>query len=115
MGELVGCPWPKWAKASVVVPDEFLGIHAQRRDKAVDEAEKNELNSTLTQFAVSLALLDDWSHIPGIDGPPEQWDFTEIPLEMIAWIIEAVLVPFLACFEIPKASSSPSGDGSMET
>ena len=115
MGRVVGCPFERWAKASITLPDEWLGQHAQIRDEAIESAQKNELNATLTQFAISLALLDDWKNIPGIDGPPEQWDFKAIPLEMIAWISQAVLTPFSACFEVPKVSSSPSGDGSTET
>ena len=115
MGLVVGCPFEKWENASITLPDEWLGQHAQIRDEAVESAIKRELNTTLTQFAIALALLDDWKHIPGIDGPPEKWDLEKIPLEMIAWISQAVLTPFSACFEVPKVSSSLSGDGSTET
>lgn len=92
-------PWPD-IDAWIDVPDVFLGAHAQRRDQTIDAAERYN-SSTITSFAVALALLDDWS-IPGLNGNPDKWDFTQLDLRLIGWVIGEVLVPFNACFEVPK-------------
>lgn len=107
MGRRVGCPNPKYPKAFVELPDEWLGIHAQRRDEAAEQAEKQGHADTLTQFAVSLSLCDEW-RIPGLEGKPENWDFLELPLDMIDWVNSVVLSDFAKAFYVPKVSSSPS-------
>ncbi|HUW78766.1 MAG TPA: hypothetical protein VMV52_08475 [Candidatus Nanopelagicaceae bacterium] len=114
MGRAVGCPFPKWAKTEITLPDEWLGIHAQRRDEAAQAGIKSglsEKSATLFQFALSLALLDDWKGIPGLDGPPENWTFVDVPLEIIGWINVVCLGEFAACFEVPKKALSPSVSG----
>ena len=117
MGRMVGCPFPKWNQVEVELPDEWLGIHAQRRDEAAVAARKTGLDEksiTLFQFALSLALLDDWRGIPGLDGPPEKWDFEEVPLEIIGWVNQVCLAEFMSCFEVPKKVSSPSDSGKKQ-
>ena len=114
MGRMVGCPFPKWDQVEIELPDEWLGIHAQRRDEAAEAGIKSGLHErsiTLFQFALSLALLDDWRGIPGLDGPPEKWDFEEVPLEIIGWMNRVCIADFLTCFEVPKKVSSPSDSG----
>ncbi len=113
MGREVGCPWPDFKDCVIVLPDKWTGEHAARRDKAV-EASVHYGAITLTQFAISLALLDDWRGIPGLDRNPEKWDFNELPLEIIGWINIVVLGEFTECFEIPKVSSSQSGNGQTD-
>lgn len=93
-----------------MLPDEWLGEHAERRDEAIRKSQ--ELGPTLKQFAVSMALLEDWGGISGLDGNPEQWDFTKMPLDVIAWISETVTIDFNQCFIVPKVSSSRSLNGS---
>ena len=109
MGRRVECPLPVYAEAFVILPDEWLGEHAERRDEAVRKGQ--ELGPTLRQFAVSVALLETWGNIPGLDGNPEQWDFEKLPLDLIAWISASVTLDFNQCFVVPKVSSSPSPNG----
>lgn len=110
MGRRVGCPFPEWDDCAIELPDEWLGIHAERRDEAEKQARDRGLGDTLVQFAIALSLLDDWQNIPGIDGPPP-WDFQELPLRVVAWITNTTMIEFYECFEIPKKSSSPSPNG----
>ncbi len=112
MGRIKKCPFSKWHEAFIELPDEWLGIHAERRDEAVDAAEKRGVKgAVLVQFAIALNLLDDWGEIPGLDGPPEKWRFHEVPLEIIGWINLVVITEFAECFEVPKKSSEPSPNG----
>ncbi len=114
MGREVGCPWPKYAKCKVTLPDVWLGEHAARRDQAIEEAIEFKSES-LTRMAVSLALLDDWENIPGLDGPPEKWEYSKVPLKIMAWLDEVVLADFVADLTVPKVSSRPSGNGQTAT
>ena len=102
------CPIEKYKGSFVVLPDVWLGRHAQRRDQAVEAAHKYN-SGTLTQFAVAMALLEDWS-LPGLPGNVELWDFTKLDLHLIVWVTETVLGDFAEAFTIPKAYSSPSQD-----
>jgi hypothetical protein len=113
----VGCPFERWAGTEIELPDEWLGIHAQIRDEAADAGVESGLDRksiTLFQFALSLALLEDWRGIPGLDGPPENWTFEDVPLEIIGWINLVCLGEFMACFEVPKKALSPSDSGKKE-
>ena len=112
MGRRIDCPLPGLEDAFVVLPDEWLGLHAQRRDQAVREAAAYDSN-TLTLFAISLAIADDWGGLPGLNGKPENWDFAQVKIPVIAWVNETVLVDFNKAFIVPKNSLSPSPDGSM--
>ena len=112
MGRRIDCPLPDLEDAFVVLPDEWLGLHAQRRDQAVREAARYDSN-TITLFAISLAIADDWGGIPGLDGKPENWDFTKVKIPIIAWMNESVLTDFNKAFIVPKNSLSPSPSGSM--
>lgn len=103
MGREFGCPWPKYADARVVLPDVWLGEHAAIRDKAITEAEKYESES-ITRFAIALSLCEDWENIPGLDGPPDKWDFVLVPLKVISWLAEIVLADFAADLKVPKVS-----------
>lgn len=96
-----------------MLPDQWLGKHVEIRDEALAAAEKRGIKSmTLIDFAVALSLAEDWGDIPGIDGPPERWDFKLVPLPVIGWINQTVIQPFVECFQVPKVSSSPSPNGS---
>ena len=114
MGRRKDCPLPDLEKAFVILPDEWFGIHAVRRDQAVNEFAKYE-SQTLLYFGIALALVDDWGGIPGLEGKPEKWDFTKLPLEVIAWVNDVVLSDFNMAFIVPKNSLSPSPSGSMAT
>ena len=99
---------PVW----VDLPDRWLGDHQQRRDRAFAESEKYN-SPTLTRFAQSLASLDNWS-LPGLSGNAETWDFTQLDLRLMIWVIGAVEGPYNRLFIIPKKSSPPSVNGSTE-
>ncbi len=111
----IECPFLE--NAWVGFPDRWLGLHASRRDEALDQAREKKLGETLTRFAVSMALLDDWN-LPGLAGNPEQWDYQRIDLALMSWVIGEVLPDFFLCLNAPAAYSKRSGNGqatSMET
>ena len=105
MSVRVQCPLPEFPDAWIDLPDTWLGKHAQRRDETIEKSPA-KWGVTLISFAVSMALLDDWS-LPGIEGNKEKWDFEVIELGIIGWVNSIVLTEFQACFEVPKVSSSP--------
>lgn len=113
MGHRVGCPFSKWPEAWVELPDEWLGRHIGKRDEAVANAiDRGIESSTLIQFAIALALAENWGGIPGLDGPPEKWDFAQVPAEIIGWLNRVIVGSYDECFQVPKASSSQSPNGS---
>lgn len=107
------CPWPQYSGAYIDLPDEWLGLHARRRDEAVEKARAAGLSSTIRDFAVSMALLDDW-HLPGLNGNPDRWDFDQVGLPLIAWVNSETLIDFSSCWAIPKNSLPPSPSGLTE-
>ena len=107
MARRIEYPTDDFPNAWVDLPDTWQGLHAERRDNA---ARQGNMGTTLTGFAVSLALADDWS-LPGLNGNPENWNFEEIDLRLIAWLNQVVVGDFAKCFIVPKASPSPLRDG----
>lgn len=97
-----------------MLPDVWLGEHAVTRDQAVAESAHYESES-ITRLAIALALCEDWENIPGLDGPPDKWDLTKVPLKILSWLDEVVLKDFGEDLKVPKVSSRPSGNGSTET
>jgi len=110
MSQRLDSPIPQHAEAWIELPDEWLGKHAALRDEAVESANEQGLGGTLGNFAVSLALLDNWS-LPGLNGPPEKWDFESLPLSIITWVNGATITPFLAASTFPQLSSMLSLNG----
>ena len=107
----LNCPHPDYQTAFIVIPGEWLGIHAIRRDAAVRSAQNNvdpeyALSDSIRELAVAIALLDDWGNIPGIeDKDPQNWHFERVPIPIMEWLVEAVLADFALAFVVPKASS----------
>jgi len=85
-------------------------VHATRRDRALEQAREKKLGDTLSGFAVAMALLEEWS-LPGMMGNPEQWDYEQLDLSLIAWIRTEVLSDFLACLLAPATYSKRFGNG----
>jgi len=110
MSKRVKCPLVGHKKRWIELPDKWLGKHAQRHDEAFRTAQEAELGDVLGTFAVAIALLDNWN-LPGLEGNPEQWDFTEIDLHVIGWVITETLPSYRDCWNVPKVSSSPSLGG----
>jgi hypothetical protein len=112
----VDCPLEgeAYAAAWLGLPDEWLGLHASRRDRAAKAAEEKGLPGTLASFAIALALLEDWS-LPHLTGNPDRWELEQVPLALIAWVNQAVLADFSACFIVPKKRSAPSANGLTAT
>ncbi len=113
MSQRLDSPIPNHADAWIELPDEWLGKHAARRDEAVESANEQGLIGTLSTFAVSLALLDSWD-LPGLNGPPEKWDFEALPLSIITWVNGATITPFLVASTFPLLSSMPLLNGLKE-
>ncbi len=83
------------------LPDRWLGSHARRRDEALDLAEKGNLPPTLKNFAVAMALLDDW-HLPALPKNPKMWVLDEVELRLIGWVTQTVLPAFYENFIVSR-------------
>ena len=94
----IECPFGGY----IVLPDRWMGDHARRRDEAVAKAE--DLPVTFRDFAVAMALVDDWKEIPELDGNPANWDFNTIPWDLMQWVIETVLQDVATSLRVSKKS-----------
>ncbi len=90
----------------IETPQAWTGKHALIRDEVVQKCDAIGMLGTQRNFAVAMALLEDW-HLPGLSGNPDKWDFTEIPLALIAWVSTAVLFPFQANFPSNREALLP--------
>jgi len=84
----------------VVIPDEWLGLHAVMRDETFAELDKVHLPPAYRTFAVSLALADDYN-LPGMSGK-FSYDFSKLSLRVIAWVSNVSWGGFVRCYEVPK-------------
>lgn len=101
----VDCPHPDFQDAFLILPKEWLGEHAIRKDKATALAESIG-SDDITNFAICMAIIDDWGNIPGMDSKElSDWDFNIVPIPIMQWIVETVLTDFLGAFIVPKASA----------
>ena len=107
----IACPIPGFDEKTsdgdpvyyIVVPDEWFGSHAQRRDEAIGKLPKH-FRATWREFAVALSLLDGWN-LPGIEErDPTKWDFSRIRLEVLSWVSGIVLTSYAEASVVPKAS-----------
>jgi len=96
------------------MPDRWLGMHASRREEAAEKCEKKKITGSLQNFAVSLALLENWE-LPGLTGNPDRWDFAQVDLALISWVVNTVLLDFLACLNAPAEYYKRFGTGQAET
>lgn len=118
MGRLIPCPLPGLNGVDengrplhyITLPDEWLGVHANRRDKALEQSIEKGNGGTVTNFAIAMSLLDDWN-LPGLQGNPENWDFGKVKLSLIGWVNTAVLPDYTKCFVVPKNSFAPLPNG----
>jgi len=96
---------PEHREVWIDLPNEWLGSHLAIRDQAVEKS--NAYNSkTLTEVAVSMALLEDWN-IPSLPSNPEKWDFSSLDMRLLVWVRGEVLSDFGKDLEVPKGLSSP--------
>lgn len=107
----IDSPFADYPNAFIELPDRWLGRHATRYAEAIEASKRERLTGRVLDFSVSLALLDNWS-LPGLTGPPDKWDFQQLPLEVIEWVAQSVLVAFNAVRVIPKNSLPLSPIGS---
>ena len=89
----------------ILLPDEWLGEHAERRDLAVEKAVN--LPTTFRDFAVAMAMVEDWGEFPQLDGNPDNWDFGKIPWRLMNWISTTVFGDLNTELVVQKKSSSP--------
>lgn len=104
----ITCPHPDYPNAFIVLPKEWLGEHAIRKDRATQLAEEYK-STDIINFAVCMSILDDWGNIPGMDSKElDKWDFGVAPLPIISWVVETVLTDFSLAYIVPKELSQPS-------
>lgn len=94
-GRFVSSDW--WIER----PAEWMGEHALVRDRAVKSAGDQLGTSDLLTFSVSLALAHDW-RLPGLEGNPDKWDFSQLNLRIITWVNHVIFEDFQRCYQIPK-------------
>lgn len=99
--------WDDFPESYIDLPDQWLGIHAEKRDQAMERGREEGFTGTLLSFFAALELLEDF-RLPGFEGPPQNWDIRQTPLPIIARVNAAVWDSFSACFKIPKNGSGPS-------
>jgi hypothetical protein len=99
---------PDFNDVTITIPDEWLGRHAMRHEQAQDSGK--EMPAILRDFAVVMALLDDWN-IPHMPANPDEWDIEKVPIRVMVWAREVVFKSFYKAFEVPKNSSAPLPDG----
>jgi hypothetical protein len=99
----IDCPIAGYEQVWIGLPDVWRGKHALRRDEAIAVAQKYK-SIELTNFCIALAVLEAWE-IPGLNGnDPEKWQVDEVPLSLIGWISEIVLLDLARAYEVPKNS-----------
>jgi len=103
----IDCPAGGW----IALPDEWLGRHALRLDKAKEQAREKGLPETFVAWAGALALIEDWGDLPGMDGNPDAWDLGEKSWPVLAWISGQVYVDINRAMSLKKALPVPSQDG----
>ena len=116
------CPIPDFNGANddgdpdyyVTNPARWLGKHAIVKDEAIAKGEAAGLESIGLTLAVSLALAEDF-RLPGLDGKPENWDFAELPLELITWVNFVVWGSFHKDFTVKKNYLLASLNGNVKT
>jgi len=102
------CPHPDYPNAFVILPKEWLGEHAIRKDRALQLADEHG-SPEISNFAVCMSILDDWGNIPGMDSKDlDKWDFGVTPIPVISWVVETVLTDFSLAYIVPKELSQPS-------
>ena len=95
--------------AWVLLPPEWLGKHMVRRDQVVEGLDE-KVTRSLQRVAISLAIVDDFE-IPGIGKRQEEWDFDEISVNVLQWLINSVYMDFGMAFIVPKKKSPKSRSG----
>ena len=100
----IDCPLTDFTDAYVELPEYWLGKHCVRRDEAII-ASKEYGNVEITNFSISLFLLEDFENIPGIEGKDtKKWKLDETPLLIISWLSEVVMDDFSLAYKVPKNS-----------
>lgn len=99
------CPHGGW----IELPDEWLGRHAAKRDRAAEKAA--QLPPTLRRFAISMALLENWGDLRGLSGNPDAWDFERVQWATLEWVSDIVTVDLVKALTVPKKSLLPRTAG----
>lgn len=102
--------YPEDEQYYVDIPDRWLGMHYFAYIDAVEVTQANEKARGIVQkFILSIAICDNY-HLPGLTGKPEQWDYAQVDLTLMAWVSKVVYNDFMTCFEVPKKKPLASGD-----
>jgi len=90
--------------AWVEVPKIWRGYHTRRRDEVMRKV--NELgNIELGNTCLALSLAEDWGGIDGFESKnPEEWKPEEVPIPVIAWLVDVVIDSFNKAYTVPKNS-----------
>jgi len=104
MARRILCPYGGW----IDLPDKWLGKHARRKDEAEKKSRDAGLPDTFVDISVALALLEDWGELPDLGSNPENWNFEELDLGLLTWLLVTVYTDYGAALQVPKNSSLPS-------
>ena len=96
----IDCPYGGW----IGLPDEWLGIHARRRDEAITKAIEAKLPTVFTNFAASMAMLEDWGELPGVGSNAQAWDFNAFKWPVMAWVTNQVGKDIADALKVSKSS-----------
>lgn len=96
------------------LPDYWLGRHAQREAEAREKLKDAGLPGIVSNFAICMALLDDWN-LPGLGSNPEAWDMGVIRLDVMIWVSFYVTNSYNRASNVPKDYWLPSQDGQPQS
>lgn len=106
-------PYPLDENLYITLPDEWLGSHAMRYEKAREKASDYDMPGLLKDFILVVSILDDWN-IPGMPANPDAWDVSQVPIKVMAWARKIALDSYRDAFAIPKKKSEPFPNGQQE-
>lgn len=89
-------------QAYVVMPAEWLGEHAIRREEVMLHAEKFK-QVELLNAAIALAVVDDFGGFPGFESnDPREWEPAKCPITLLTWLSQVVVADLAAAYQVPK-------------
>lgn len=116
-----GCPVPDYDGTEengnplyyVKPPDRWLGKHTEAYADALDFLEGKKFPRPYIDLVFSLAIADDW-RLPGMGMNRAEWDFSELPLDVIAWANYHLVASYNKCFIVKKNWLKPLPDTPVE-
>lgn len=89
---------------TITLPDEWLELHNMRRHEAVVKARAAGLPGFRIDLISVMAMIEDWSGVPGLPSNHEEWNFDLVPVSLRQWLVHETYRDFNEALELPKNS-----------